>query len=73
MSDSTETERRRQVAHRIDQALGDHPNVAAVFVFGSVAYGHTDAKSDVDVGIVCQPDVLDPSSRGRLLSSVNPD
>ena len=72
MSDSTETERRREVAHRIDQALGDHPNVAAVFVFGSVAYGHTDAKSDVDVGIVCQPDVLDPSSRGCLLSSVNP-
>ena len=73
MSDSTETERRREVARRIDQALGDHPGVTAVFVFGSVAYGHTDARSDVDIGFVCQPDILGPLSRRRLLSTVGVD
>ena len=66
-------ERRREIARRIDEAFGDHPHVTAVYVFGSVASGHVDEYSDVDIGIVCQPDVLASSTRGDLLSSVSPD
>ena len=77
LSGSTEIdrplERRREIARRIDQAIGDHPDVTAVYVFGSVASGHVDEKSDVDIGIVCQPDVLASSMRGDLLSSISPD
>ena len=44
--------------------------MSAVFVFGSAAHGHADARSDVDIGLVCEPDVLEPSLRKRLLSPV---
>ena len=77
MSGSTEVDpllqRRREIARRIDHALGDQPQVTAVYVFGSVASGHVDEKSDVDIGIVCHPDVLASSTREVLLSSVSPD
>ncbi len=64
---------RRDIARRVDQALGDHPHVTAVYVFGSVASGHVDDMSDVDIGIVCHPEVLASSTRADLLSSVSPD
>ena len=66
-------ERRREIARRIDQALGDHPDVTAVFVFGSVASGHVDEKSDVDIGIVCDPAAVTPSERHELLSNLGTD
>ena len=37
-------EKRRTIARRIDQTLGDHPSVTAVYVFGSVASGHVDGE-----------------------------
>ena len=75
MSGSTEIdlllEERRNIASRIDEALGDHPQVTAVYVFGSASSGHVDETSDVDIGIVCHPEVLASSTRATLLSSVS--
>ena len=47
--------------------------MTAVYVFGSVASGQADEASDVDVGIVCRPDIPASSSRRDTLSSVGPD
>ncbi len=65
--------RRRQIAVRIDEVFGDHPDVTTVFVFGSVAYGHPDGSSDIDVGVVCHPDVLTRLQRRGLLWQVSPE
>ena len=45
-------EKRREVAKLISTRLEVHPDVIAVYVFGSVATGHIDDRSDVDMGEV---------------------
>ena len=64
-------DRRRVIARRIDHALGEHPDVTSVYVFGSVASGHIDDRSDVDISIVCQPAIPSPYDRAALLSTVS--
>lgn len=59
--------KRRQVAHRIDEALGHHPEVSSVLVFGSVASGHVDERSDVDMLIVCKLNILPIAQRKETL------
>jgi hypothetical protein len=58
---------RRATANRIASVLGDHENVSAVLIFGSVASGHVDNRSDVDLLFVCRSDIVSlPDRRGRL-------
>ena len=66
-------EKRREVARKLDDLLAAHPNVTATFVFGSVASGQVDERSDVDFGVVCDPVALSTSEREGLLSHVGTD
>ena len=66
-------EQRREIARRIEHSLAGHPNVTAIFVFGSVATGNVDERSDVDIGIVCDPVAISPPERQELLSGVGTD
>lgn len=62
--------KRRQVAERVCEAFDHHLIVSAVLVFGSVASGHVDQYSDVDMLIICQPEILSVVDRTSLLSSI---
>jgi predicted nucleotidyltransferase len=66
-------EARRDIARRIDRALAEHPEVSAVLVFGSVASGDVDERSDVDVLVVCRACVPPLRDRRRLLGAVGTD
>ena len=66
-------ERRRGIARKIGDALAGHPDVTAVYVLGSVASGHVDERSDVDVSFVCRAELLPLEERRRLLSPIGPD
>jgi predicted nucleotidyltransferase len=61
---------RREVARRIDKCLGDHPKVSAILIFGSVALGLADERSDVDLLVVCRSTIIPIADRQDLLSSV---
>lgn len=52
-----ELEWRRAVAERMARQLSALESMVAVLVFGSVAYGHVDEVSDIDMLIVCEPDI----------------
>ncbi len=62
--------KRRNVAYRIDNALGHHPEVSSILVFGSVASGYVDERSDVDILIICKPTILSVSDRKSILSQI---
>ena len=66
-------DQRREIARRIDRAVGEHPDVTAVYVLGSVATGHVDERSDVDISVVCRPSVLPQDTRRELLSQIGTD
>ena len=66
-------DRRREIARRIDRALGEHPNVTAVYVLGSVASGHVDERSDLDISVICRSSVLPQDIRRELLSQIGAD
>lgn len=57
-------------ARHVGDALGDHPQVSSVLVFGSVASGHVDEYSDVDMLVICRSEILSVDERKRLLSQV---
>ena len=63
-------EKRREIARRIDHRIGEHPQVTAVFVFGSVASGHVDERSDVDVMAICRLGILSLATRKKILSPI---
>ena len=63
-------EERRKIARRIDDVLGEHPEVTCVYVLGSVASGHVDERSDVDITFVCRSDILPLSTRQKILSQI---
>ena len=75
MSASTKEllEKRRKIARRIDSVLGEHPDVTAIYVLGSVASGRVDKRSDVDLGVVCRSQTLPESDRKELLSPIGSD
>lgn len=50
-------EQRRAVAERFARQLSKYERVIAVLVFGSVASGHVDDVSDIDMLVVCAPEI----------------
>ncbi len=61
---------RRSVACRIAHAIEGHPAVSALLVFGSVASGHVDERSDVDLFVICAPDVIPLEERKAPLTQI---
>jgi predicted nucleotidyltransferase len=62
--------RRQEVARRVDECLGDHPDVSAILVFGSVALGLADERSDVDLLVICRSIIVPLADRAEVLSSL---
>jgi len=60
-------EQRRQVAERVAQAFAVHPATASVIVFGSVATATVDEYSDVDILVICQPELIAEVERNQIL------
>lgn len=56
-------ERRRAVARHLARRLSELPAVTALLVFGSVALGQVDDASDIDLLVVCKPDIPDLETR----------
>jgi predicted nucleotidyltransferase len=54
MSKVDQLELRRHIALSVNQAIRDHPSVSAILVFGSVATGQVDERSDVDMLVICK-------------------
>lgn len=49
------------IERRLREVLAGHPAVRAAYVFGSVAAGRERDRSDLDLGIVVDPDRWDPT------------
>lgn len=60
---------RREIARQIDHLLGERPEVSSVYVVGSVASGHVDERSDLDITVLCHAE-LPLSVRKDVLSSI---
>jgi predicted nucleotidyltransferase len=63
-------ESRRATARRVAHALAEHRGVSAVLVFGSVASGHVDERSDVDLLVVGRSRPPPLGARRRVLSGL---
>ena len=63
-------EKRRNIACQLADLFGNHPEVSAILVFGSVATGHVDERSDIDILLICHPGILPITARWYLLSSI---
>ena len=63
-------ELRQRIAQRVASRLSAHPAVSIVLVIGSVASGQVDERSDVDLLVICQSEMLSRSARERLLAQV---
>ena len=61
---------RRAIARRIDRLLGERPEVSCVYVFGSVASGHVDERSDVDIAVVSPTETLPVSEWKGVLTQI---
>jgi hypothetical protein len=61
-------ELRRAVARRVSDALAVHPSIAAILVFGSVALGHVDERSDVDILAICPGKLVPSDERLSILA-----
>lgn len=61
---------RRTVAQKVAAQIHDHPQTAVILIFGSVASGHVDAFSDVDLLVLCDPEILPVGVRKNGLLSV---
>lgn len=63
-------EHRRLVAQKIARSLSPLPEVASMLVFGSVATKTVDQYSDVDILVLCEPNLISPQSRHLILEQV---
>lgn len=70
MSKVAQLELRRQVALVVNQTIREHPSVSAILVFGSVATGHVDERSDVDMFVICKS-IPKKAVRQKLLSPLS--
>jgi transposase-like protein/predicted nucleotidyltransferase len=61
---------RYEIACQLADLLGAHQAVSSVLVFGSVAHGDVDERSEVNLFIICRPEVIPIAERMRLLSQV---
>ena len=59
---NTPLEKRRNIARRINDLVVDDQRVTCVYVFGSVASGHADELSDLDLTVVCKDQILPVSA-----------
>lgn len=60
----------RFAAQRVADTLKSHPFVQSIIVFGSVATETVDSYSDVDMMVICDPDIISLADRTTLLSQV---
>lgn len=60
------SERIRKLAELTAPLFGRYPLVQTVYLFGSVADGTDDARSDIDFGVLCEPGV-ERVKYGRVL------
>jgi len=63
-------ELRQRIAQQVASRLSTHPAVSIVLAFGSVASGQVDERSDVDLLVICQSEILSLSARESLLAPV---
>jgi hypothetical protein len=63
-------QQRRAAARRVGAAFAEHPAVSAVLVFGSVALGHVDERSDVDLLVIYRDELLPARGRAALLAGL---
>ncbi len=61
---------RYEIACRLADLLSAHQAVSSVLVFGSVAYGDVDERSDVNLFVACRPEIISIAERMRLFSQV---
>ncbi len=61
---------RYEIACRLADLLGAHQAVSSVLVFGSVAHGDVDERSDINLFVVCRPEIIPITERMRLFSQV---
>ncbi len=66
-------QKRYEIACRLADLLGAHQAVSSVLVFGSLAHGDVDERSDVNLFAVCRPEIMLVAERMRLLSQVGSD
>ncbi len=67
---SPELFQRQELSREVATALEPNPDILAVLVFGSVAFGEVDAASDIDVFVVCN-DVPPVQTRTGLVSPLD--
>ena len=67
---SPELFQRQELSREVATALEPNPDILAVLVFGSVAFGEVDAASDVDIFVVCN-DVPPVQTRTGLVSPLD--
>jgi predicted nucleotidyltransferase len=58
------------VARRVSDAFAVHPSIGAVLVFGSVALGQVDERSDVDILAICPEELLPSDERLSILAQL---
>ncbi len=66
-------QKRYEIACRLADLLGPHQAVSSVLVFGSLAYGDVDERSDVNLFVVCRPEIISVAERMRLFSQIGLD
>jgi predicted nucleotidyltransferase/transposase-like protein len=66
----TELKRRYEIACRLADLLGAQQAISSVLVFGSVAHGEVDEHSDVNLLVMCRPEIMPITERMRLFSQV---
>jgi predicted nucleotidyltransferase len=66
-------EQRRSAAQKIARSLSPLPEVASILVFGSVATKTVDQFSDVDILVLCEPNIISPQNRHLILEQVGSD
>ena len=62
--------KRYEIACRLADLLGAHQAVSSVLVFGPLAHGDVDERSDINLFVVCRPEIMPIAERMRLFSQV---
>jgi predicted nucleotidyltransferase len=63
-------EHRRTIARRLGAELARHPEISAILVFGSVASGQVDERSDLDLFVVCRSAIPSIAERQTILTTL---
>jgi len=66
-------EKLRRTSAKISEFLTRDPRVSSVILFGSGAYGVVSNRSDIDLEVVCNPEIPSRADRETLLSQIAPD